>query len=118
MNVSAIQTNIVPGAPLAGNRATALRRSTGEFVGDIFYGTLLREMQQSKFKTKYLSGGRAEEAFRGQLSMEIAKRIGRSGNDPVARRLFESISKRLGVTNAAETVGADNSVSESVGGDA
>ena len=80
-----------------GQKAAALRRATGEFVGDIFYGTLLREMQQSKFKTKYLSGGRAEEAFQGQLSMEIAKRIGRSGNDPVARRLFNSVAKRLGV---------------------
>jgi hypothetical protein len=101
VSVSAIQTSFVPNAPVSGSRAAALRRSTGEFVGDIFYGTLLREMQQSKFKTKYLSGGRAEEAFQGQLSMEIAKKIGRSGNDPVARRLFDSIAKRLGVEGDA-----------------
>jgi hypothetical protein len=80
-----------------GQKAAALRRATGEFVGDIFYGTLLREMQQSRFKTKYLSGGRAEEAFQGQLSMEIAKRIGRSGKDPVSRRLFDSVARQLGV---------------------
>ena len=101
MSVSAIQTNVVPGAPATGHRAADLRRATGEFVGDIFYGTLLREMQQSKFKTKYMSGGRAEEAFQGQLSIEIAKRIGRSGNDPVARRLFDTVSKRLGVEGDA-----------------
>jgi hypothetical protein len=97
VSVSAIQESVVPHSAPTSQRAAALRRATGEFVGDIFYGTLLREMQQSKFKTKYLSGGRAEEAFQGQLSMEIAKRIGRSGNDPVARRLFKSVARRLGV---------------------
>jgi hypothetical protein len=65
-----------PPAPRTGAKAAALRKSTGEFVGEIFYGTLLREMQKSKFKTKYLSGGRAEEAFQGQLASQMSKRIG------------------------------------------
>lgn len=73
----------------------ALRGAVGAFVGSVFYGTLLRQMQQSKFKTSYLSGGRAEEVFQGQLGLELAKRLGRSAADPVVGRIFETIQRRL-----------------------
>ncbi len=72
-----------------------LRQVVGEFVGNIFYGTMLRQMQSSKFKTKYLNGGRGEEIFQGQLGMELAKRLGRSVSNPAANKLFESIERRL-----------------------
>lgn len=104
--------------PAMGAKAAALRRSAGEFVGQIFYVPLLQEMQKSKFKTKYLSGGRAEEAFQGQLAMEMAKRIGRSANDPVAQRLFESIGHRLGVTGDAKGLGSSAATTVHDGGEA
>lgn len=72
-----------------------MRRAVGEFVGNAFYGTLIRQMQASSFKTKYLHGGRGEDVFQGQLGMELAQRMGRSLNNPVADRLFESIERRL-----------------------
>lgn len=118
MSISAVHSGI--SAPASGmhGRAAALRRSTGEFVGDIFYGTLLRQMQKSGFKTKYMSGGRAEEAFQGQLAQVLAKRIGRSGNDPVANRLFKSIGRRLGVIEDARRPGVITKLPVEAGGDA
>ena len=40
-----------------------LRERVGEIVGQVFFGTLLKQMQASKFKTDYFRGGRGEEVF-------------------------------------------------------
>ncbi|OWY70546.1 hypothetical protein B7486_13070 [cyanobacterium TDX16] len=75
------------------------RKQVGEFVGNIFYGTLIQQMQASSLKTKYFSGGRGEEVFQGQLGIELAQRLGRSANNPVADKLASAIEKRLGISN-------------------
>ncbi len=85
-----------PVAPRFSGRRADMRRNVGEFVGNIFYGTLIRQMHASSLKTKYLHGGRAEDAFQGQLGIEIAQRLGRSLNNPIADRLFHAIERRLG----------------------
>lgn len=69
------------------------RKDVGEFVGNIFYGTLLREMSDSKLKGKYFHGGRGEEVFRGQLNMELAKRMGQSAGDPIAEKMYEALNR-------------------------
>lgn len=74
--------------------SSELRERLGEFVGNVFYGTLIRQMQSSKLKGPYLHGGRGEDVFQGQLGMELAKRLGRSSNDPVTNRLYEAMTKR------------------------
>lgn len=77
------------------SKQDSMRKEVGEFVGNIFYGTLIRQMQASKFKTKYMDGGRGEEVFQGQMGMELAQRMGRSVSDPVSNKLYESIRHRL-----------------------
>lgn len=76
-------------------QADSMRDRVGELVGQIFYGTLLREMQASKLKGPFGHGGRGEEVFQGQLNMELAMRIGRSGNNPITDRLYEDWFGRL-----------------------
>ncbi|MFH1416789.1 MAG: hypothetical protein ABII12_00670 [Planctomycetota bacterium] len=71
------------------------RKAVGEFVGNVFYGTLLRQIQDSKLKGTYMHGGRGEEVFRGQLNMELAKRMGAAKNDPITERLYASIERNL-----------------------
>ena len=80
---------------LDGAQADSMRDRVGEVVGQIFYGTLLREMQASKLKGRFGHGGRGEEVFQGQLGMELAMRIGRSGNNAIADRLYEDWFGRL-----------------------
>lgn len=67
-----------------------LREKVGEFVGNVFYGTLLRQMQDSKLKGKYFHGGRGEDVFKGQLNMELAKRMGQSKADPIANSMYDA----------------------------
>lgn len=70
-----------------------LRGIVGEFVGNVFYGTLLRQMEQTTIKGKYMHGGRGEEVFQSQLHMEYAKRLGRAPGDPIAERIYESMTR-------------------------
>lgn len=70
-----------------------LRRIVGEFVGNVFYGTLLRQMDQSTIKGKYMHGGRGEEVFQSQLHMEYAKRLGRAPGDPIADRIYDAMTR-------------------------
>lgn len=79
------------------------RKTVGEFVGNIFYGTLIRQMQSSSLKSPLLRGGRGEEVFGGQMALELSKRIGESQNNPLADRIYQSILKRSGKTNAEST---------------
>lgn len=78
-----------------GDRDELSRQAVGEFVGNVFYGTLLRQIQESKLKGEYMHGGRGEEVFRGQLNQELAQRMGRAKNDPIATKLYESIQRGL-----------------------
>ena len=75
------------------HQSVELRRRAGEFVGNVFYGTLIRQMQQSKTKGPFLHGGRGEEVFQAQLGMELAKRMGRSPNDPVANKVYQAMQR-------------------------
>lgn len=74
-----------------------LRKRLGEFVGNVFYGTLIRQMNNSRLKGEYLHGGRGEEIFQGQLGMEFATRLGRAPNDPITNKLFEAMRRHSGV---------------------
>lgn len=71
-----------------------LRKRLGQFVGSAFYGTMFRQMEQSKLKTKYLSGGRGEEIFRGQLYSQFAERMGEAPNNALTNRLYKSVARR------------------------
>ncbi|MFQ5502219.1 MAG: hypothetical protein ACE5EQ_07940 [Phycisphaerae bacterium] len=92
-------------APAPGLPESELRRNVGEFVGNAFYGTLLREMQDSKIKGKYFHGGRGEEIFQSQLNMEMSKRMGQASNDPIANKMYDAFARRLGSRQPARKTG-------------
>jgi Rod binding domain-containing protein len=58
-----------------------LRQATGQVVGQVFYGTLLKTMRESSLKGKYGHGGRGEEVFKGQLHGLLAERLGEAQGD-------------------------------------
>ena len=114
------QMSLVAGGLQGGESAKQIREHVGEFVGTVFYGTLMRQMEDSSIKGKYGHGGRGEEIFQGQLNMELAKRMGRSPNDPIANCMYESIMRHLGKgeqldTAAGTAATAENAASETKG---
>lgn len=89
------------GGPASASSSGELREKVGEFVGQIFYGTLLRQMQESKLKGEYFHGGRGEEVFKAQLGMELARRMGRAPDDPIAGKLYEALQRQRGSSRPA-----------------
>jgi hypothetical protein len=83
----------------AGNRPTraegtrdggpALRQAFDAFVGQTFYGTLLKSMRQTVGKPAYFHGGRAEEIFQGQLDQTLVEEVSQASAERLTGPMFE-----------------------------
>ena len=52
-----------------------LRTTFDKFVGETFFAQMLKSMRQSVGQPAYFHGGRAEEAFQGQLDQVLAEKL-------------------------------------------
>ncbi len=59
-----------------------------QFVGETFYGQMLKSMQATVGKPAYFDGGRGEEVFRGQLNQTLAEHMSKAAADRFADPLF------------------------------
>ncbi len=73
---------------------TNLRRTTDEIVGQVFYGTLLRQLRSSSLQGKYGHGGRGEEVFQAQLDQVLAMRAGQGSNTPIGQAILKRYTRR------------------------
>ena len=82
----------VPGArPRQADDSSRLRQHAERLVAQTFYGTLLKQMRDSPFKSELFSGGRGGQAFSALLDQQLAERMSKN----VAGKLVNSIVKRL-----------------------
>ena len=70
-----------------------LREVADQVVGQIFYGTMLRQMRKSAFKGKYGHGGRGEEVFQAQLHDVLATRAGEARGNSVTEAIVDRYQK-------------------------
>jgi len=68
---------------------TRLRETFEQFVGEVFFGQMLKAMRKTVGKPAYFYGGRAEEVFRGQLDQVLAEKLARESGDQLAGPMFE-----------------------------
>ncbi len=71
-----------------------LHEASGEIVGQVFYGTLLKQMRESSLKGEYGHGGRGEEAFAGQYHAILADRMGKAPNNRLADAIYEAYERQ------------------------
>lgn len=69
----------------------SLEKIARDLVGSTFYGTLMKQMHDSPFKSDVFSGGRGEQAFSPIYDQHMIQRM--SGNS--ADRLVRPIVKRF-----------------------
>jgi hypothetical protein len=65
-----------------------------KLVSQTFYGTLLKQMHNSPFKSEMFTGGRGEEAFRPMYDALLADRMARSSADKLVRPIVNGLKKQ------------------------
>ncbi len=58
------------------------------FVGESFFGQLMKSMRSTQGKPAYFHGGQAEEVFRGQLDQTLAQKMTEASADKIADPMF------------------------------
>ncbi len=71
-----------------------LRQATGQIVGSVFFGTLLKTMRESELNGPFGHGGRGEEVFAGQLHGIWAERMGETSNNGVSNALYRRLERQ------------------------
>ena len=69
-------------------KAEELREAFGSFVGETFYGQMLKSMRSTVGKPAYFHGGRAEETFRSQLDQQLAQQLAEQTGDRFGDPMF------------------------------
>ncbi len=85
---------------LAGARET--QKAFRDFVGQTFFGQMLKSMRSTQGKPAYFHGGQAEEIFRSQLDQTLAERMTEASADQIAEPMFRRQFPRQAGLLAAE----------------
>ena len=65
-----------------------LREAFTQFVGETFYGQMIKSLRSTVGKPAYFHGGRAEEVFQGQLSQALAEHLTEATADTIAEPML------------------------------
>jgi peptidoglycan hydrolase FlgJ len=76
-----------------------VREKFDAFVGQSFYGQLLHEMHKTVGKSHYFNGGRAEEAFQGQLDQVLSEKMAKANASSFTGPMFELFNAQMQAAN-------------------
>jgi Rod binding domain-containing protein len=89
-------TDYIPGAKVAKDDVDSqLRQQTEKWVGEAFYGNILKQMHDSPFKSKLLDGGRGAEAFEPMLDQQISDHIAQSSSNKLVDAIVNDIESKM-----------------------
>ena len=89
LSASAVQSTPAKIPTLGTDKNSRLRKAFDSFVGETFFGQLIRSMRKTVGKPAYFHGGRAEEIFQQQLDQVLAEKISQSSADKFTGPMFE-----------------------------
>src|SRR3954469_23753804 len=70
-------------------KSDELRGKFTQFVGEAFFGQMLKAMRSTVGKPAYFYGGHAEEVFQGQLDQTMAEHLTKASASKFAEPMFE-----------------------------
>ncbi|NOY29780.1 MAG: hypothetical protein GXP28_06265 [Planctomycetes bacterium] len=83
--------------------AKEVRDTFRTFIGESFFGQMLKSMRNTLDKPAYFHGGHAEEVFRGQLDQTLAQEMTKSSADKIADPMFrQQFPKQAAILRRAE----------------
>jgi hypothetical protein len=79
--------------------AEDVRQHFTQFVGEAFFGQMIKAMRAMTDKPAYFHGGRGEEVFQGQLDQKLAEHLTDASAErfaePMFKRQFPSLTREL-----------------------
>lgn len=85
----------------ATDKSAELREHFTQFVGEAFYGQMLKAMRATVGKPAYFHGGRAEEVFQGQLDQQMVEHLTEATaakfSEPLFDRQFPHLARKDGI---------------------
>ncbi len=82
-----------------GNSDEVRERFT-QFVGETFFGQMIKSMRSTVGKPAYFHGGRGEEVFQGQLDQQLAEHLTEASASRFAEPMFERQFPRLAASGS------------------
>jgi Rod binding domain-containing protein len=96
-----------PGPTLKGRGNTnALREQFTQFVGETFFGQMIKSLRAATEKPAYFHGGRAEEVFQSQLDQKLAEHLTEASAEKFAEPMFERQFPQFAVADHSDDAGA------------
>jgi hypothetical protein len=71
-----------------------LVEQTQKWVSQTFYGTILKQMHDSPFKSEIFDGGRGGQAFSGLMDQHLADRMAKGANNKLVKNIVRRIEAR------------------------
>jgi Rod binding domain-containing protein len=95
-SMNAISTQL-KSASFANRPNDELRQHFTQFVGETFYGQMIKAMRSTVGKPAYFHGGRGEEVFRAQLDQTLSQHMTAATADRFADPMFQRQFPKLSV---------------------
>lgn len=99
-------TDFIPGAKTSESREAQIDKQTRKWVSETFYGSLLKQMRNSPFKSKIFDGGRGAEAFSPLLDQQLADHIGAAKSNKLVRAIVNDIARKTSRTSSPVSAGS------------
>src|SRR5439155_15044461 len=110
-----VMTNDIARISLIPNRSARSSQSDHDklvkqaqiWVSQTFFGTLLKQMRQSPFKSEMFSGGRGGEAFSSLYDQQLAQRMARGAGHKLVNSIVRKIEARSAYAQSRAQVSSD-----------
>jgi len=86
-----------------------VQKQTEKWVAQTFFGTLLKQMDDSPFKSELFSGGRGGQAFSSLYHQQLADRIARGAGHKLVKSIVRSIEAKQNKSSASGVQGSAKS---------
>jgi Rod binding domain-containing protein len=67
----------------------ALRKAFDQFVGETFYGQMIKSMRKTQGEVPYFGGGQAEQIFTQQLDQALTKQMTHMGANKISGPMYQ-----------------------------